>query len=106
MGDNQLALGFEHGRRERVAKSHRQQLTRVSDRIEGHVCNFLRECGKAGLFHMQELTEYVVRHAQVAPDSPGRVMRDLRKRGVIGVELVSRSKSQYRVKYVARRKFQ
>jgi len=49
-------------------------------------------------FHMQELTAYV--RAQVpgaAPESPSRIFRALRLKGEVVCELISRSRSHYRL---------
>jgi hypothetical protein len=50
---------------------------------------------------MVELTSFVARHVSIAPDSAGRILRHLKKQGRIGYDLVSRSKSLYRVLAVA-----
>ncbi len=53
-------------------------------------------------FHVSELREFVeARVGAIAPDSPGRILRDLRRDGVIDYEVVSRSESLYRIKAVA-----
>lgn len=54
-------------------------------------------------FHLRELTAAVerVHDGYVAPDSPARLLRLLRQRGLVQVALVSRSSSLYRIDGVA-----
>ena len=48
-------------------------------------------------FTAKELYAFVSERVDnLAPDSPNRVMRDLRKRGVINYEVISRRESRYR----------
>jgi hypothetical protein len=46
---------------------------------------------------MPELHDYIRKNARVAPASPDRVLRQLRKQGVIDYRVVSRSASQYEI---------
>ena|SRR5215207_3739731 len=73
-----------------------QQLARVTRGIGATVLDFCRSIGVGGAFHAQELRDYVGEHG-VAPASPDRILRDLRKRGLVGYVVVSRTKSLYRV---------
>lgn len=80
-----------------------EQLERVSDAIAEKVIKFCK--GRLlvnPVFHANELLAFV-RHfdAGVAPDSPSRILRDLRKRGRISYDLLDRRASKYRVKSVA-----
>jgi hypothetical protein len=71
-------------------------LDRVSARIRPAVKEFcLSRIGQQ--FHVEELTSYVRAKTTVAPGSPDRILRDLRQQGEIDYEVVSRSKSLYRV---------
>lgn len=73
-------------------------LTRVSKNIEIHVLNF---CSINREFHMEELTRFVSSKARgVAPDSPARILRQLRGSGVLDYVVVNRSQSLYRIKFV------
>jgi hypothetical protein len=75
--------------------SDREHLQRVSERIAGAIVAF---CERHREFHMAQLTAWVRETVgEVAPDSPGRVLRALRQRGTVSVELVSRRDSLYRV---------
>ena len=51
-------------------------------------------------FTMASLATYVLARAIAAPDSPSRVLRDLRRRGIVACDLVSRRESTYRVRKV------
>jgi hypothetical protein len=47
-------------------------------------------------FHAAELLTYCrVLHPEVAPDSPGRILRELRKDGVLDYVMTSRRNSEY-----------
>lgn len=71
-------------------------LKRVRGRIGGIVYAFC--CARIGQqFHLRELEEYVSERRDGAPDSPSRILRDLRQSGLIDYEVVSRSQSLYRV---------
>jgi hypothetical protein len=74
-----------------------QHLQRVNDRIGPAVVRFCR--GRVGrTFHSIDLLHYVrVLDPTVAPDSPSRILRDLRQRGAVDYQLVDRQASQYRV---------
>ena len=74
-----------------------ENLGRVRDSIAPHIIRFIRE--RSGQeFRGCELQQYVAYHCSgfVAPGSPDRILRDLRKRGVVDYELLSRSRSLYR----------
>lgn len=77
---------------------HPTQIERVASRIGGVVVEFFELLTVGAEFHASDLREFVgIKTGEfVAPGSPDRIMRDLRKRQVINYELVSRSKSLYR----------
>lgn len=80
--------------------THAANLSRVSDRIAEVVVEFCAERIETGRaeFHMDELREAVrLRVGPVAPDSPGRILRDLRWTGRVEYQVVSRKDSRYRV---------
>lgn len=70
---------------------------RVTAAIEKHVLDYLRARNVGERFHMSYLTAYVttVTGGYVAPDSPGRILRQLRKSGRVSVAMVDRAKSTY-----------
>ena len=77
-----------------------ENLERVSERIAALVVEFCSRALESGQpqFHMEELTLYVYEKVKVsAPDSAGRILRDLRQRGVLNYRVLSRSKSLYEV---------
>ena len=76
-------------------------LERVADNIGALVVEFCR--ARIGvMFNAAELRAHVTRAVPtIAPESPGRILRDLKARGVVDYELVSRSRSLYRVVGVA-----
>jgi hypothetical protein len=72
------------------------ELVRVEGRIAELVLAFC--AGRTGqTFHLAELSAYVSERAQVAPDSPRRILSQLRKTGQVAAECVSRSESLWRV---------
>lgn len=93
---SQSELDF-NGRAEQQAN-----LERVGQNIAGYVADFCRSRVREGRaeFHMADLTTFVNARSTIAPDSAGRILRDLRRRKVIDYEVVSRSRSLYRLKEV------
>lgn len=79
--------------------AQRANLARVSGNIAGIVRDFCRERLDEGRaqFHMQDLTAYVNARSTIAPDSAGRVLRDLRRHKVIDYTVVNRAQSLYKV---------
>lgn len=80
-----------------VRDDHPTNLRRVKLAISATIRAFLMERGEGNQFSMLELTEYVRARHPSAPDSAGRILRDMNQRGEVRYELVSRSKSLYRV---------
>jgi len=72
------------------------QLFRVSDRISGLVIEFFQSVAIGGTFHAEELRAFVDAHCKSAPGSADRVMRSLRKKGVINYTVINRTYSLYR----------
>jgi hypothetical protein len=72
-------------------------MQRVSDNIADLVWYFCKaRVGRQ--FHAADLVTYVRAFASpVAPDSPSRILRDLRRRGLVDYVVVSRAQSLYRV---------
>lgn len=74
---------------------------RVTANIGALVVEFCR-AHVGDLFNAAELRAHVTRAVPaIAPESPGRILRELKARGVVHYELVSRSRSLYRVVRVA-----
>jgi hypothetical protein len=79
-----------------------ENLERVSDRISGAVLAYCRRVlatRQRPVFHMEELRAYVLKQnlGPVAPDSPGRILRQLRLEGKVDYKVISRSESVYLV---------
>ncbi len=74
-------------------------LDRVSGNIARIVADFCRgrlDDGRAE-FRMVDLTTFVNARSTIAPDSAGRILRDLRRQKVIDYTVVNRAQSLYRV---------
>lgn len=80
-----------------------KNLNRVSEKIRAIVCDFFDAKGDGSRFTINELGRFVRLKEAVAPDSPGRIMRALRKEGRIDYEVLSRSQSLYRIKGLGQR---
>lgn len=73
-------------------------LDRVSKRIEPYVFRF---CLEHTEFRMDQLTKWVAEKVSgLAPDSPGRILRSLKKQGKVDYEVVDRRGSLYRIKQI------
>lgn len=73
-------------------------LGRVSEKIAEHILEFCRRKGKGTQFHMADLVAHVVSAVpDIAPDSPSRILRDLRKKSLLDYRVVSRSQSLYEI---------
>ncbi len=82
----QLQLDFEQP----------QQLARVLGRTAGVIVEFFDTLAVGQEFHADDLRKYVADRVPVAPGSPDRVMRELRRTGEVSYTVVNRSKSLYR----------
>ena len=74
-----------------------KHLARVRSRIASAILTFLELRGAGATFHMQELTDYVADAVQAAPDSPGRILRALRREGQCDYKVENRRASLYRI---------
>lgn len=94
----QRALPFAQLDRVEKADAAREELTRVRRTLGPRIVAWAAErlASGAAEFRASELKAAVAG----APASPDRVLRDLRKRGVVGYEVVSKPKSLYRLTYV------
>lgn len=77
-----------------LALEQQVNLDRVRSRIARSIVAF---CNRRQTFHMEELLAYVEAETQVAPDSPGRILRDLRQQRLINYRVVNRRASLYEV---------
>ena len=72
----------------------KEHLERVGERISGAVLEF---CAVRKRFQMAELSDWVRERTGVAPDSPGRILRQLRSVGKLNYRVVDRRASLYEV---------
>jgi len=84
-----------------------QERARVRSRIGSLImefCHFQFGTFADAEFYMEELRGYVEKRVQgtIAPDSPGRILRQLRQQQQLNYKVISRSKSLYRVVPVER----
>lgn len=83
-----------------------QERARVRSRIGSLILEFCRH--RTG-FHMEDLRQFVEKKMSdglflcIAPDSPGRILRQLRQQGLLNYKVVSRRRSLYRVVSVGKR---
>lgn len=91
----QLGLNFAGG----APPEEDPHLERVSAKIARHILAFVDEVARgSGTFHMSDLQEHIAEKVPgCAPDSPSRILRDLRKRGEIDYECIDRKNSLYEV---------
>lgn len=78
-------------------------LKRVRDKIAAHVLAFVRDrlAGGAKTFHAVELASHVLAQVpETSPDSPSRILRDLRTSGALGYRVLSRRQSLYEITFV------
>jgi hypothetical protein len=82
-----------------------ENLERLSTKIAPAILDFYRAKYDAAVpvrFHMEELQRYIRERFPTAPDSPSRVMRDLRQRKLLDYKVISRRASLYEIIAVAR----
>ena len=86
--------------------SDQQERARVRSRIGKLILEFFRHNNSNTFrtFHMELLRKYVEMGigGKVAPDSPGRIMRQLRQQGELHYTVVSRRQSLYQIEPVQR----
>lgn len=76
------------------------ELARCKSAIAPAVQAFFEVKGVGAQFHMTELTEYVRRLVPTAPDSAGRILRDMRQAKELNYSVVDRRKSLYQIEEV------
>lgn len=74
-----------------------RELSRCKATIAPIILKFwkLREIGDQ--FHMSELTDYVKAQAVIAPDSAGRILRDMRQASELNYLVIDRRNSLYQI---------
>lgn len=74
-----------------------RELARVKSVIAGLILNFFNAREPGDRFHMAELTRFVSAHTTIAPDSAGRILRDMRQAGQLNYTVVNRRSSLYQI---------
>jgi hypothetical protein len=79
-----------------------QERARVRSRIGSLILEFCRQSDK---FHMEDLRRFVERRVggRIAPASPDRILRQLRQERYLDYQVLSRTESLYRVRWVLER---
>jgi hypothetical protein len=78
-----------------AAPDDAEERARVYGRIAPLIMSFAEEAGD-NEFHVEELRRYVIARApEVAPDSPGRILRELRLEGRLDYVVLNRRQSLY-----------
>lgn len=77
-----------------------RELSRCKASIAPLILKFFDSRGIGYRFHMSELTEYVRARTPIAPDSAGRVLRDMRQAKEINYRVVDRRQSLYQIEEV------
>ena len=76
----------------------KEHLERVGHRIARHIRAFYRQRGIGAKFHMDDLRRHVQEEEpHTSPDSPSRIMRDMRTKGSLDYVVVSRHHSLYKI---------
>lgn len=89
------------GAHEQTAEENAAHLDRVASRIATHVFAFCVARGVTNTFHAEDLRIFVrERSPQTPPDSPSRILRDLRQAKYVDYTVVSRRKSLYRIEWL------
>jgi hypothetical protein len=71
-------------------------LKRVGGKTAQWIETFFSRLPTGATFHAQELRDFVAARTSVAPASPDRILRDMRRCGQIDYEVVNRRDSLYR----------
>ena len=95
-----MKTSFEQGRTNPAASERGTgQMKRVEQSISEVVLAFCRE-RIFDTFHMDDLLAYVKARVTIAPDSAGRILRELRANGRVDYDVVSRARSEYVIRRV------
>ncbi len=76
----------------------RENIARVHHKIAPAILDYFQAHGVGYEFHVDSLRRWIAaRYPGIAPDSAGRIMRDLRQSGVLDYEVVNRRQSLYQI---------
>ena len=81
----------------RQAAIQPRELQQVKSVIAGLILKFFEARGIGARFHMVELMRYVNEYTTIAPDSAGRILRDMRQAKELNYSVVSRRESLYQI---------
>lgn len=73
-----------------------EELERVGEFLAAAILDWFNAHGSGHTFHLGEFTRDILMLKICAPDSPRRVMADLRKKGLLNYAVISRKDSLYR----------
>lgn len=74
-----------------------RELRRVKAAIAKLILKFFEARGVGAQFHMVELMRFVNSHITIAPDSAGRILRDMRQAKELNYAVIDRRKSLYEI---------
>jgi len=74
-----------------------RELARCKAVIAPLILKFFSLRGVGEQFHMADLTRFVNAHTPIAPDSAGRILRDMRQGGELNYQVVDRRNSLYQI---------
>lgn len=79
----------------------KQELQRVRSRLADAVLAFCAKRGVGSTFHLTDLLAHIRTQGDLgAPDSPSRILRDLRQRNLLAYTVVNRRASAYRLDWL------
>lgn len=98
MGMLKDALLGDHPLEFRGSPEQQANIERVHHKIAPAILAFFALHGRGSTFRVDELRMFInAKFPSVAPDSAGRIMRDLRERGEIDYDVINRRQSLYRI---------
>lgn len=79
----------------------REERARLISRLEPTIMAFKEAC-RSSTFHAEDLRDYVIQTTNyyVAPDSPGRALRELRQLGRLNYVVINNRQSLYQFRPV------
>ena len=79
-----------------------RELARCKAVIAPLILKFFSLRAEGEQFHMADLTRFVNSHVTIAPDSAGRILRDMRQAGELNYQVVDRRNSLYQIEPIQR----
>ncbi len=95
-----MKISVEQYQNDPTAKqTQARELHRVKTKLADIILEYCR-MNEGGVFTMRMLEEYVSRFKRVTPGSTSRVLRQLRREGKVGYDVVNRQHSAYAIRWV------